>query len=206
MVGQAGGEGRTVFVSAIVLAAGCATRMGGQKLLLPLRGRPMIDWVIDAALGSRATQTIVVIGHQAEALTEVLKDRPVTLVVNPDHAEGMSTSLQAGIRAADGASDAALFLLGDQPFVTSALLDRLIDRFAESRRHVVRPLVGDRPVNPVLMSAALFSEIQEQRGDVGGRMIIERHTGEVCLVPVNDPRLVLDVDSPEEYEEARKDA
>jgi len=203
MVGRAGREGAEVSVTAVVLAAGRATRMGGQKLLLPLGARPMVQWAVDAALGSKAAKTIVVVGHEAEAVTEVLTDRPVTVVVNPDYAAGMSTSLQVGVRATGEACDAAVFLLADQPFVTSALLDRLIDRFAETKKGVVRPLAGDRPTNPVLMSAALFPEILAQRGDVGGREIVERHSGEVYVVPVDDPRLVLDIDSVADYEAAR---
>lgn len=206
MVGRVGREGAEVSVTAVVLAAGRATRMGGQKLLLPLGERPMVQWTVDAALGSKATKTIVVVGHEAGLVAEALEDRPVTVVLNPDYAEGMSTSLQAGVRAAGETCDGVIFLPGDQPFVTSALLDRLIDRFAETRQGVVRPLLGDRPANPVLMSAALFPEILAQGGDVGGREIVERHPGEICLVPVDDPRLVADIDSTQDYEAARGNA
>ena len=204
MVSRAGRRAAKVSVSAVVLAAGRATRMGAQKLLLPLGGRPMVCWVVDAALGSKATETIVVVGHEAGLVAEALQGRPVTVVPNADYAEGMSTSLKAGVRAAGKACDALVFLLADQPFVTSALLDRLIDRFAETKYAVVRPLLGNRPANPVLMSAALFPEILAQRGDLGGREILKRHAGEICLVPANDPRLVTDIDSPADYEAARE--
>jgi molybdenum cofactor cytidylyltransferase len=202
------GEPRSaeVSVAAIVLAAGCATRMGGQKLLLPLGGRPLVQWAVDAALGSEASGTIVVVGHEATRVAEALAGRPVTVVVNSHYEQGMSTSLQAGVRATGGTCDAAIFVLGDQPFVTSAVLDRLIERFAETRKAVVRPSVGGRPANPVLMSAELFPEILAQRGDVGGREIVRRHPGEVCLVPVDDPRVGMDIDSIEGYEAARENA
>lgn len=202
MDGRAEPQATAVTVSAVVLAAGLATRMGRQKLLLPLGGRPMVWWVVQAALGSKATETIVVVGHDATEVTEALDGHSVTVVPIPDYGEGMSISLQAGVRAAR-ACDAAIVLLGDQPFVTSALLDCLIDRFAETRKGVVRPVVGSRPANPVLMSAALFPEVFEQRGDVGGRKIVERHSQEVCLVPIDDPRLVADIDTLEDYEAAK---
>jgi molybdenum cofactor cytidylyltransferase len=192
-----------VSVAAIVLAAGCATRMGSQKVLLELEGRSLVQRVVDAALGSQATRTIVVVGYEAGPVTDDLADRPVTVVVNPGYATGMSTSLQAGVRAA-GVCDAAIFLLGDQPYVTSTLLDQLIERFAETGKAVVRPLAGARPANPVLLSAALFSEILEQRGDVGGREIVERHPFEVSLVPLADLGVVVDIDSPADYEAARE--
>jgi molybdenum cofactor cytidylyltransferase len=192
-----------VSVAAIVLAAGRATRMGSQKVLLELGGRSLVQRVVDAALGSRAARILVVVGYEAGPVSDQLEGRPVTVVVNPEYAAGMSTSLQAGVRAA-GACDAAVFLLGDQPFVTSAQLDQLIERFAATRKAVVRPLVGGRPTNPVLLSTALFGEILEQRGDVGGREIVERHSDEVCLVPLDDPQAAVDIDSPEDYDAARE--
>ena len=146
---------------------------------------------------------MVVVGHEAGPVADDLEGRPVTVVVNPEYEAGMSTSLQAGVRAA-GACDAAVFLLGDQPYVTAALLDRLIERFAETGKSVVRPLAGARPANPVLLSAALFPEILEQRGDVGGREIVERHLADTCLVPLDDPRVVVDIDTPQDYEAARE--
>ena len=188
-----------VSVAAIVLAAGRATRMGSQKLLLPLQGRPILTWAVDAALGSAVGGAYVVVGHEAEAVTAALGDRPVTVVTNPDYGLGMSTSLQAGLRAAGATRDAVIFLLGDQPFVTSALLDRLIDRFAETGSMVVRPVVGDKPANPVLMSAVLFPEIFAQRGDVGGREIVDKHRDDVCLIPVDDPLVAVDIDTAQDY-------
>lgn len=189
-------------VAAIVLAAGQATRMGSQKLLLPLQGRPLLTWAVDAALSSAVGDTYVVVGHEAEAVIAALGDRPVTVVKNPDYHLGMSTSLQAGLRAASTGRDAVIFLLGDQPFVTGALLDRLIEQFAGTGSMVVRPAVGGRPANPVLMSAALFPEILAQRGDVGGREIVERHLDDATLVPVDDPLVAVDIDTAQDYEAA----
>lgn len=203
MVGESARERAPASVAAIVLAAGRATRMGSQKVLLELKGRSLVQRVADAALCSRAAKTIVVVGYEAGPVKDQLVGRPVTVVVNPDYAAGMSTSLQAGIRAA-GACDAALILLGDQPYVTATLLDRLIEAFRETGKAVVRPLAGDRPANPVLLSAALFPEILAQQGDVGGREIVARHASEVCLVRLVDPTLVVDIDSPQDYEEAKE--
>jgi molybdenum cofactor cytidylyltransferase len=202
--GEAGRDGTRVSISAIVLAAGRSTRMGVQKLLLPLGGRPIVQWVVDAALASKAAETIVVVGHDGALVAEALKDRPVNAVANPDYAAGMSTSLRTGLLAMADDRDGAVILLGDQPFFTPGLLDVLIDRFAQTRKAVVRPSVGGRPANPVLMSSALFPEMLEQRGDVGGREVIARHLAEVCLVPVDDPGVVVDIDSIADYEAAKE--
>ena len=200
----AGRDITVVSVAAVVLAAGRAVRMGKQKLLLPLGGRPVVCWAVNAALESAASETIVVIGHEAARLRGVLEGRPVTVVVNADYGCGMSTSLQAGLRAVSAGCEAALFLLGDQPFVTADLLDRLIGTFETTRKLIVRPKVGDRPSNPVLMSAALFPEISGQRGDIGGRDIVGRHADDVCLVEVQDPWVTTDIDSFDDYEAARE--
>jgi molybdenum cofactor cytidylyltransferase len=191
-----------VAVAAIVLAAGAATRMGTQKLLLPVNGRPMVQWAVDAALGCRAGKTLVVVGYQSAEVVSALEDRPVIVVANPDYATGMSSSLRAGLQAV-GECEAAIVLLGDQPFVTAGLLDRLIDGFATTRAGAVRPSVEGRAVNPVLLSATLFAELLEQDGDVGGREVLERHRDDVWLVQVDDPRVVADIDSIEEYEATR---
>jgi molybdenum cofactor cytidylyltransferase len=194
-----------VCVCGVVLAAGRASRMGGHKVLLPIGGRAMVQRVVEASLESLASQTIVVVGHDAPAVLQAIEGRPVVTVVNPDYAAGMSTSLHLGILAADPACDAVVVLLADQPFVTAALIDALIERFALCRSPVVRPLAGTQPANPVLLSAELFPEILEERGDVGARRVVERHADQVCLVPVVDPHLCADIDSPAEYER-EKDA
>lgn len=195
-------RGREVDVRAIVLAAGRSSRMGEQKLLLPLGGKRLVEWATDTALGSRVTETIVVLGCEAGAVGEALGDRPVRVVINPAYAQGMSASLQAGVRAVGPDCDAAVFLLGDQPFVPSALVDRLIEIFAETEALIVRPAIGKRVVHPVLMGAALFPEILEQRGDVGGREISERHREQQVIVPWGADRLALDIDTGEDYQAA----
>lgn len=190
-------------VAAVVLAAGRARRMGGAKLLLPVGGIPMVRRVVDAALRSRVSETIVVVGHEAQGVRAALDGLPARVVANTDYARGMSTSLRAGLAAVDAAADGALILLGDQPFVSAALLDELIDRFGACGKSVVRPALDGRPANPVLVGAALFPELMRERGDVGGRRVVERRPEDVCLVPVDDPRQLVDVDSPEQYAKER---
>ena len=202
--GNAPTDATGASVAAVVLAAGLASRMGSQKVVLPLLGRPLVRWVVDAAMGSRAVKTIVVVGHQADLVTEVLKGEAVSLVPNPDYAQGMSTSLQAGLRAGGAEHDGAVFLLGDQPFVTASLVDLLIERFEQTGKAIIRPVVDGRPTNPVLMSKALYAEILRQRGDVGGRRVVEQHSEDICLVAVDDPGLLMDIDSASDYEAARE--
>lgn len=187
----------------VVLAAGMATRMGGAKLARPVGGRPMVQRVVDAALASRLAGLVVVVGHEAAAVRAALQDRPLQIVDNPSFAEGLSTSVHTALQAAAPGYDAALFLLADQPFVTAALIDALLDAFIATGKAIVRPESEGRPGNPVLFSARLFPELLKETGDRGGRAVAQRHAGQVCLVPVADPLVCLDVDSPDEYERVR---
>lgn len=187
-----------------MLAAGRATRMAGSKVVRPVGGRPMVARVVEAALGSRLADVVVVVGHEAEQVSAILRDQPIRIVDNPRHAAGMSTSLRAGLQALGPRCDGALFLLADQPFVGSALIDRLLEAFARSDKDIVRPQVDGRPGNPVLFSASLFPELMGEDGDRGGRQVILRHRDDVCLVEVDDPLLCLDIDTLDDYERFRQ--
>ena len=204
---QRGGFTRCVrgapLVTAIVLAAGRARRMGSQKLLLPVDGRPMIERVVEAAMGSTAVETVVVVGCEADQVRAALTGYPARIVENAGYQLGMSTSLRAGLAAARPDCEAAIFILGDQPFVASSLIDEVIARHARSGSPIVRPAVDGKPSHPVLMGAALFSEIMALEGDLGAREILARHSREVDLLAVADPLFALDLDTPEDYESAR---
>ena len=194
---------RDIRVLGVVLAAGRATRMEGSKVIRRVGGRPMVERVVDAALGSRLTVTTVVVGHEADAVQAIVGGRPVRVIHNPWFAEGLSTSVHAALRDTGPDIDAALFLLADQPFVTVALIDQLLESFAATGKPIVRPEAEGSPGNPVLFSARLFPELLRETGDRGGRDVVRRHLDEVCLVAVEDPLLCLDIDSLEEYERVR---
>jgi molybdenum cofactor cytidylyltransferase len=190
-------------VLGVVLAAGMGTRMGGTKVVRPVAGKPMVERVVDAALGSRLAGTVVVVGHEADGVRAILGGRPVLVVDNPAFTEGLSTSVHAALLAIGPDYDAALFLLADQPFVTVDLIDRLLEAFGGTGKPIVRPELDGRPGNPVLFSSRLFPELLRESGDRGGRDVIRRHDGEVCLVAVDDPMVCLDIDSLEEYDRMR---
>ena len=122
------------IISAIILAAGRATRMGGQKLLLPVGEQSMLWRVVKAAMESAAAEVIVVVGSEAEECAGSLRDLPVYIVENLNYVQGMSTSLRAGLKAARSDCGAVVFMLGDQPFVTPALVDMLICRLPKRVR------------------------------------------------------------------------
>lgn len=185
-------------VSAVILAAGRSTRMGGpNKLLAELDGEPLIRRAARAALGSRARETIVVVGHMAGDVRAALAGLDVTFVDNPDFADGLSTSLQAGVGAVSPESRAAVFLLGDMPRIDAAIVDSLIDRFDPTADSlIVVPTSAGKRGNPVLLSRRFFAELENLTGDVGARHLIGLHGEAVTEVELGAD-VALDVDTPE---------
>ena len=185
-------------VAAIVLAAGRASRMGENKLLAELEGQPLVRHAVLAALASPARPVVVVTGNEPERVRAALADLDVRFVHNPDFASGMASSLRVGI-AAVGDVAGALVCLGDMPRVTAQQLRTLVDAFvaAADDGAIVVPTIDRKRGNPVLWGRGRFAEIGELVGDVGARAVVERHAASVHWVPIDDPAILIDVDTPE---------
>jgi molybdenum cofactor cytidylyltransferase len=186
-------------IAAIVLAAGRSTRMGGpNKLLAEIARRPLVRIAAEEALASRAKPVIVVTGHQRDHVEQVLAGLPVRLVHNPDFAQGLGTSLAAGIAAVPADADGAIVCLGDMPQVDAALVDRLVAAFDPDRGAlVVVPTFEGKRGNPVLWSRRFFPDLTAIEGDVGARHLIGRYGEAVVEVPVDGKAALTDIDTPE---------
>jgi molybdenum cofactor cytidylyltransferase len=182
----------------VILAAGEATRFGKPKQLLKWRGRPFVQAVAETALEAGLAPVIVVTGAAAESVESALGSAPVTIVRNMHWRDGQASSIQAGLAAASPAAGAALFLLADQPQVTAQVIRALVEAHANGLQPIVAPMIRDeRRGNPVLFDRCTFAELRALRGDVGGRSIFTQH--HVHYLPWHDVRLLLDVDTPEDY-------
>jgi molybdenum cofactor cytidylyltransferase len=192
-------------VSAVVLAAGRSTRMGGpNKLLAELDGRKLVRIVTEQALASKAKDVIVVTGHQADLVEKALAGLEVKFVRNPDFAHGLASSVKAGITAVPKQADGAVICLGDMPMISAGLIDRLVDAFAPDRGNLITVPVSDgRRGNPVLWSRRFFNELMALDGDVGARHLIAKHNEAVAEVPVEGNGAFLDIDTPQGLEAAR---
>jgi molybdenum cofactor cytidylyltransferase len=189
-------------IAALVLAAGRSSRMGGpNKLLEKIGGRPLVRIVVEAALASRARPVLVVTGHQRERVEAALAGLPVTFVHNPHFAEGLGTSLKAGIAALPAAADGAVVCLGDMPQVDGALIDRLLGAFDPDKGAlVVIPTIEGKRGNPVVWSRRFFPDLMTVEGDVGARHLIARYAEAVAEVPLSGKAALTDVDTPEALE------
>jgi molybdenum cofactor cytidylyltransferase len=192
-------------VAAVILAAGRSTRMGGpNKLLADIGGRPLVRIAAEEALASRARPVIVVTGHQRDAVEAALAGLKVERVHNPDFADGLSTSLKAGLAALPGEVDGAVILLGDMPQVRASLIDRLVGAFDPERGAlVVVPTIDGKRGNPVVWARRFFPELMTLEGDIGARHVIGRYAEAVTEVPLTDQAVLIDVDTPEALSKVR---
>jgi molybdenum cofactor cytidylyltransferase len=186
-------------IAAVILAAGRSTRMGGpNKLLAEIGGRPLVRIAVEEALASRAKPVIVVTGHQREKVEASLAGLDVKLAYNPDFADGLSTSVKAGLSAVPHDVDGAIVCLGDMPQVRASLIDQLAGAFdPEKGALVVVPTVDGKRGNPVIWSRRFFAELMGLEGDVGARHLIGRYPEAVAEVPITDKAAFVDVDTPE---------
>lgn len=189
-------------VAGIVLAAGAASRMGRNKMLLPLGKESVLRRAVQCALSAGLDPVLVVLGHEAERAQEELRGLPVQPVVNPRHALGINTSLSAGAGAIPPRAAAAVVILADMPAVDPAMIGAVVQRYRETGAPLVTACYGQTPAPPTLYDRRLFPELTGGEGEGRGREVVRRHWGEAVRVPFPEAALA-DLDVPEDYERAR---
>ncbi|HEX4410080.1 MAG TPA: molybdopterin-binding/glycosyltransferase family 2 protein [Xanthobacteraceae bacterium] len=194
-------------IAALVLGAGKSSRMGGpNKLLAEINGKPLIRIVVDEVLKSRARPVVVVTGHQREKVEAALAGLPVKLVHNPDFADGLGTSLKAGISALPNAIDGVIVCLGDMPQVDAAMIDQLTGALDPTKGALVAvPTIDGQRGNPVVWSRRFFPDLMAVEGDIGARHLIGRYGEAVAEVPLVGAAALTDVDTPEALAAVKKE-
>jgi xanthine dehydrogenase accessory factor len=178
------------MISAIVLAAGQSKRFGDCKQLSLVDGKPLLQHVLDTLRQSKVDDVVVILGAYADEIRRTIEFRDERIIANPDYEKGMSTSIQAGLRAID--SDAAFIVLADQPFVTAKTYDVLIDEYRRSRPSALIPTFNGFRGNPVLIDKSLFPEMMKLAGDTGARALLR----DAAKVAVDDRGILIDIDTP----------
>jgi molybdenum cofactor cytidylyltransferase len=185
----------------ILLAAGASTRMGRPKQLLPVAGQPLVARAAGAALASPAWPVVVVLGAHAEKIRPVLAHLPVLIAENPGWAEGLGSSIRAGVAALEKFSrslDAALIALADQPAFSADAVARLVAAHETNGPGLTAARYAGRLGVPALFARKHFPALHALRGDEGARAILAAHAEQVAAVDL--PQLALDLDTPADYE------
>jgi molybdenum cofactor cytidylyltransferase len=191
-----------VRVAAVVLAAGSSSRMGRNKLLLDLGGETVIRRAVRAAVESGVDRVVVVLGHDEALVRAELAGLPCLAISNPDHAQGVGTSLHAGVRRAAEEADAVVVVLPDMPFVTAGMIRTLVERHRATGAPVVVSHYGEVQAPPTLFDRALFAELLATPGERCAKQVVGRHEREAVVV--DQPADALrDLDGPADYERVR---
>lgn len=188
-------------VAGVLLAAGTSSRFdGANKLLEPVDGQPIVRHAAETLLEAALDPVLVVVGYERERVADTLSPLDVTLVENPDYAEGQATSVRAGVGALPDDVDAAVFALGDMPWVRSSTVEALVAAYRDGAGTALAAALEGERGNPVLWDAQHFASLAEGSGDTGGRDLLLSTDG-AALVETGDPGVRRDVDRPADLPE-----
>ncbi|MFZ0128421.1 MAG: nucleotidyltransferase family protein [Candidatus Dormiibacterota bacterium] len=190
----------------VILAAGASRRMGEPKQLLPVRGRPLLETALAAACDSQLDEVLVVLGAHADEIRRSVRLGRARVVVNPDHAQGMSTSLKAGIAALGNNVARVVVILGDQPDITAEVVDRLLDTQTASGLPAAALSFDGLLHPPVVLARQLWGDVEALEGDVGCRALVRAHPEIVAAVAADRPGgHPVDIDTREDFERLEAD-
>jgi molybdenum cofactor cytidylyltransferase len=187
------------MVCAIVLAAGQSQRMGVQKLLLPFAGKTVISYIVDQLAASLVDKVYVVVGSHRKQVSRELSARPVSIVYNPNYKCDMLSSVRCGLRAISRQCKAVLVALGDQPSVTTKLVDRMLQNFTSTPKQILVPLYNGKRGHPVIFSSIYRDEILTRYDGIGLRGLLYAHNEEIFELSVETSGVLSDMDLPEDY-------
>lgn len=191
-------------ITAIVLAAGRSERMGSNKLLADLGGKPLIRHGVEMLLESSVYDVIVVTGNEDEKVRTALHSLDVAFAHNPNFAEGLSTSLKIGINAVSLDADGALICLGDMPLIEMGTINQLVSSFDELSHHTICvPIFDGVRGNPVLWGRQHFKALESIEGDQGGKLLMASLAKEIFEVEAESKTILLDVDTPGDLQEIK---
>jgi len=188
------------MICAIVLAAGQSRRMGVQKLLLPFGSKTVITHIVAQLTASSVDKVNVVVGCQGERVSRELSNRPVSIVNNSNYKSGMLSSVRCGLHAMAQQCRAVLVVLGDQPSVTTTLIDQMLKAFAVTEKQILMPLYDGKRGHPIIFSTVYRDEILTHYDNIGLRGLLHAHKDDIFELPVKTSGVLSDMDYPEDYQ------
>jgi molybdenum cofactor cytidylyltransferase len=185
-------------IGLILLAAGASVRLGRPKQLLAYRGQSLLQHSLQAATASQAQPVVVVLGAHAEDLQKEINDANAHVVINTEWQEGMAASIRSGLAAISEMAPTAvgvILMVCDQPYVTSDLLNQLIETHRKTGKKIIACGYEDTFGPPVFFHQSLFGELLQLKGDIGARSIIRQHTDLVELIPFQQGSFDIDTEA-----------
>jgi len=195
-----GVESRVPLISVVILAAGESKRMGQPKQLMPLGGSTILEQTVDNYLNSEVNEVIVVLGHRAEEMSQLLDGKPVMVAVNPAYRQGMGTSIAVGLSLIGAQAQGVMLALAEQPFIDRRAINQLIAAFGAHDKGIVIPSYNDQRGHPVIFASKYREELLGLTGDIGGRQIISRHPDDILEIAVDCEGIITDIDTWDSYQ------
>ncbi|MCO5183367.1 MAG: nucleotidyltransferase family protein [Anaerolineae bacterium] len=191
-------------VTAVVLAAGASKRMGRAKLSLPWGDTTMLGAVLRVVNACSAENALVITGADASQTAASAAAAALPAMHNPNYANGeMVSSLQLALPLLEP-EHAALVVLGDMPLLSADLIDTVIRAYRQSQALIIAPTYKGQRGHPVLFAPSLFGELLAlPSGESAPRAVVRRHVAETLLVPVESDAVLIDIDTPNAYEQFR---
>jgi len=194
------------MIVGIILSAGESKRMGTPKQLLPWGNTTVLQHVVDVAAASRLETIRLILGYRAEEIAgRITVPAKAGIAINQDFREGMGSSVKCGIKNSPPDAEAFMVLLGDQPFIDTKVIDTLIASYRAGRQGITIPVHNGRRGHPVIFDSQYREELLSI-SDQGAREIVKKHTENIFEVRMDSPNVLNDIDTPQDYQEARKQA
>lgn len=188
------------MISGILLAAGESRRMGSPKALLPYQGQTFLERICTAFFDAGVDELIVVLGAWEDKLRPALPRHPsLRTVVNPHYAQGQLSSLVCGLGALSPDSEAAVVNLVDHPLIRTETIAALIASFRTDPLPIIIAAHRGKRGHPVLFSRQVYAELLAAPLDKGAKTVVRKDPARVRHVPLDDPGIVADIDTPQDY-------
>jgi len=190
------------MLSAVILAAGRSRRMGKHlKPLLPIEGSTFVERIVETIAHTPTGEIIVVLGFAHELIRQIAELGGARIVINKQWQEGQLSSLRTAVRVLSPESRGMLFTPVDHPLVKPATCTALIEMWQRSPERIVIPRYGERKGHPAIFPSRLYEPLLHEDLPGGARDLIYREIDSVLFVPVSDPAVIQDIDTPEDYRE-----
>lgn len=192
------------MIWAIILAAGESKRMRKPKLLLPLGEKTIIETVIQNVILSKVNEILVVLGSSQDKIEQKIENLPIKIVANPHFSKGMLSSIQCGIKSIPENAQAVLIILGDQPSISSDIINKIIDSFKSTNKGIILPVHNNKRGHPVLIDNKYRDEFENLNPEIGLRELIHNHTEDIMEVELNVSNIHQNINDMDDYKKELK--